>query len=257
MTELIPRSAWGGHNIGPEVLNFRGKPCRLHHTVTAYIDPEPVDESKVDYERPAHLGILWTGKFNPGWTTKAKVLRRNRNPHEANGGKFDGTTVPGVRRWSQMEVRRRGDGGYVIVQIDPERVAQIKAAKKAASRMRTAGALRVIALEKSAMRAMDAYHKRVFSSKGLGYCEVVFPSGRVYEGRGARWGAHTLGHNDDFGISMAGDYRNRQPTPRQREALLNRIRARGARPIIPHRRTFGTSCPGVSDSYIAQLNRDL
>lgn len=92
----------------------------------------------------------------------------------------------------------------------------------------------------------------------ISYNFVVFPSGRVYEGRGACVrGAHTQGgkpgyaafYNDHPGVSFAGNYETRRMTRRQVAAfrlLRARLRSRYgvSKRVWPHCRVFPTACPG-------------
>lgn len=258
MPALIPRSEWGGVALPPAVKPWGdAPPLYLHHTVTNYIEPEADPPAVEGPPRPPHLGILWTGKRPPGWAGKAAIMRRHRRPHAANGGRFHGQEVPGVTRWAQMELRRQGDGGYVMVQIDPVRQRQLAAAHKADRAMALAGVLRVAALERAAMRQMEAYH-RALGWAAIGYRRVLFPSGRLYEGRGDRYGAHCPGANHLPSLAMAGDFAKRAVPSDMRDGVLSEARDLGSPRIIGHRQhPYPTGCPGVSDDWIADLNRDL
>ncbi len=101
--------------------------------------------------------------------------------------------------------------------------------------------------EAAEMRAIQAQHQ----GQGwidIGYHLVVFPSGRIYEGRPANvLGAHVAGHNTGtVGISCAGNYEIASPTA----AMLDAIgRARKAlpgsnKPLVGHRDLGPTACPG-------------
>lgn len=92
----------------------------------------------------------------------------------------------------------------------------------------------------------------------ISYNYVVFPSGRVYAGRGAQIkGAHTQGgkpgyaefYNDHPGISFPGNYEVKRLTRRQRAgfaALRLHLRTRYgvSRRRWPHRKVHATACPG-------------
>ena len=89
----------------------------------------------------------------------------------------------------------------------------------------------------------------------ISYSFLVFPTGRVYEGRGwEKEGAHTLGHNDtSYAISLVGNYEQEPMTDAQVEAA-RRIIAEGQRrgfitvsPTIQgHREVDATDCPGAN-----------
>jgi hypothetical protein len=107
-------------------------------------------------------------------------------------------------------------------------------------------------MEKQHMRTLEQIAlSRGFS--GISYTHVVFPSGRVWFGRGFRKvGAHTMGYNSTgFGVAAVGNYETDKPT----EALLTGIartfrKARKWRKaskdarIRGHRDVSSTACPG-------------
>jgi N-acetylmuramoyl-L-alanine amidase len=100
------------------------------------------------------------------------------------------------------------------------------------------------------LRRIEEYHIRTRGYKAIGYNYLVFPSGRVYEGRGfGKLGAHTLGHNTDVGVCFVGNFQHQEPTEaalRAERKLRRRLRLHGVRlgKREPHRETFPTSCPG-------------
>lgn len=87
----------------------------------------------------------------------------------------------------------------------------------------------------------------------ISYSYLVFPTGRVYEGRGfGKVGAHTKGHNStSYGISLVGNYETEPMTDVQVEAVRQMI-AEGRRlgfitaepEIKGHREVGQTACPG-------------
>lgn len=104
----------------------------------------------------------------------------------------------------------------------------------------------VITRECAAMRAIQASHfARGFMD--IGYHFVVFPSGRIYDGRPA-WavGAHCLGANTELGFSFSGNYEKDRPTPRALEAFDRWRDGMGVSSIRGHYRVPGnaTACPG-------------
>jgi hypothetical protein len=102
--------------------------------------------------------------------------------------------------------------------------------------------------EKLEMRNLQKFHVNTRGYADIGYNYVIFPSGRVYEGRGyERKGAHTLGHNDDIGISFAGDYTKQKLTNEQiasYKSLRKYLGVSASGDERPHSATFSTSCPG-------------
>jgi hypothetical protein len=100
------------------------------------------------------------------------------------------------------------------------------------------------AAERAEMRNLQA----IARSRGfidISYSFVVFPSGRVYAGRGRhREGAHTLSWNDRYAVAAAGNYEVNQPT----DAMVRSIRLLQEKLNIRsrkgHRDVSSTSCPG-------------
>lgn len=99
-------------------------------------------------------------------------------------------------------------------------------------------------LERAHMRVMQGWHfARGFSD--LGYHYVVFPSGRVYEGRPASaLGAGVAGHNTgSIHVSFAGNFEFEKPTPAALAAaklLLDRWDAQ----LVGHYQLQPNACPG-------------
>lgn len=100
--------------------------------------------------------------------------------------------------------------------------------------------------ERKEMRNLQA----VARSRGfvdISYSWIVFPSGRIYEGRGKnREGAHTIGHNDSYAIAAAGNYDEAVPTRKMLKAihwLRHEYLRVGGRPL-PHSSVYATACPG-------------
>lgn len=100
--------------------------------------------------------------------------------------------------------------------------------------------------EKEHMRQIQAYHMDKRGYWDIGYNYVIFPSGRIYEGRGKEVsGAHTLGHNDDPGVAFAGNYETDTFTYAQWLAyrrLKMKLGIKGR--DVAHRATYATACPG-------------
>ena len=96
------------------------------------------------------------------------------------------------------------------------------------------------------LRGIQDFHQgpqRGWSDIGYGY--LVFPSGRIYEGRG--WGvvaAHCPGHNSEPSCAMVGSFDDHLPTPIALSSLdyvANTVRAKR---YEGHRDGYSTSCPG-------------
>ncbi len=110
--------------------------------------------------------------------------------------------------------------------------------------------------ERASMRGIQAFHMDGRGWSDIAYNFVIFPSGRVYKGRGwSRQGAHTEGHNDHaVAFCFAGNFEEEIPTVKALDAarelkLKGKRRGRlvktGLR-IGGHREASGaaTSCPG-------------
>jgi hypothetical protein len=102
------------------------------------------------------------------------------------------------------------------------------------------------AAERAIMREIQAFHQgpqRGWSD--IGYAYLVFPSGRIYEGRG--WGvvgAHCPGHNSEPSCAMVGSFDDHLPTTAALDSLdyvANTVRAKR---YEGHRDGYSTSCPG-------------
>lgn len=104
--------------------------------------------------------------------------------------------------------------------------------------------------ERAYLRRTEDFHIRTRGYKAIGYSYLVFPSGRVYEGRGfGKLGAHTLGHNTDVGVCFVGNFEKQEPTVaalRAERRLRARLRLHGVLlgRRAPHSETFATSCCG-------------
>ena len=105
---------------------------------------------------------------------------------------------------------------------------------------------RVQALERSAMREIQAFHQNTRGWADIGYAYVCFASGRIYEGRGKNVvAAHCPGKNHEPSVALAGDYSRRTPTDRQRIAVAQLKGWLSAGAIRGHRQApYPTTCPG-------------
>lgn len=101
--------------------------------------------------------------------------------------------------------------------------------------------------EAAAMRAIQRLHQAGNGWSDVGYHYVIFPSGRVYEGRPARTvGAHARNGNQHPGISFAGNYEEREPTALALTAFHELTGQLGVNRLIGHYAVPGnsTACPG-------------
>lgn len=102
--------------------------------------------------------------------------------------------------------------------------------------------------EEQEMRSLDAVaFARGFN--GISYSWVIFPSGRIYVGRGrGHVGAHTLGYNDtSYGVAFAGNYEEQRLTEAQVRSfrwLRKNHLGLGDAPCNPHQSVYATACPG-------------
>lgn len=124
-----------------------------------------------------------------------------------------------------------------------------------------------VAQEKQAMLVLQGIaFGRGFSD--ISYSFVIFPSGRIYEGRG--WGvtqAATLGFNDQsYSFCTGGNTDVHQETNRQVESIIwlinrgqkigriaDRVDVRGHREVAPK------ACPGAkfTDAELQEVQRDV
>ena len=118
-----------------------------------------------------------------------------------------------------------------------------------------------IRLEQDLMRSIQAYHMDVRKWTDIGYNQVIFPSGRIYQGRGRRIGAHVDSFNSrSIGVALFGNFEVVRPTPEAIEAFTDLVvfhRRRGHLALIQvfgHRDKDpqGTACPG--DKFYRQLD---
>lgn len=102
------------------------------------------------------------------------------------------------------------------------------------------------ARERQAMRNIQNFH--MGPSRGwsdIGYNYVIFPSGRIYEGRGKNvQGAHAEGENGEPGISFYGRFNSQLPTDEALAALGWLIKELEIRALKGHRDANDTDCPG-------------
>jgi hypothetical protein len=109
--------------------------------------------------------------------------------------------------------------------------------------------------ECKAMREIQRFHQKTREWNDIGYHFVVFPSGRVYEGRGMLvTGAHCYGHNTEPSLSFAGDYSKREPDRRAITAFGEMIEHLNLNGWRGHRDGYNTSCPG--DALFNALRRE-
>jgi N-acetylmuramoyl-L-alanine amidase len=109
--------------------------------------------------------------------------------------------------------------------------------------------------ERAMMRAIQNFHMDDRGWADFAYSFAVFPSGRVYRGRGwKRQGAHTEGRNDvSIAVCFMGNFEVEKPTDKALKAA-RKLRQKGIqeRRLTPNVRTAGhraapgasTACPG-------------
>jgi hypothetical protein len=113
--------------------------------------------------------------------------------------------------------------------------------------------------ERAEMRAIQEYHMYSQGWNDIGYSFVVFPSGRIYEGRGKGVaGAHTEGYNSTaYGLCAAGNYETRAPSEELVKSLRwlrRRYLKLADKPLRPHQAVYATACPG---RYLKARLKDL
>lgn len=93
----------------------------------------------------------------------------------------------------------------------------------------------------------------------IGYAYVVFPSGRIYEGRPDEYvGAHTLGYNTGYaGWCLDGNYEEQKPTQQAINAChrVRHMMGVGDKPLYGHYQLGATACPGKN--LIPFLNKEI
>ncbi len=101
--------------------------------------------------------------------------------------------------------------------------------------------------EKERMRQLQQIHLNN-GWTDIGYHLVIFPSGRIYEGRPSyAVGAHTLGYNTGYaGWSLDGNYEVSKPTKAAIKACHRAREILGVadKPVYGHDELNPTSCPG-------------
>ena len=103
-----------------------------------------------------------------------------------------------------------------------------------------------IGREAAAMRSIQRMHQ-AFGWVDIGYHYVIFPSGRIYEGRpDSVYGAHTRGANDELGFAFAGNYETTRPTMAALNGYQRWRDHAGITTVRGHYRVPGnaTACPG-------------
>lgn len=108
--------------------------------------------------------------------------------------------------------------------------------------------------EKDVVRGIEKQHVEANGWQGIGYNWLIFPSGRVYEGRGwRRQGAHCPGKNSvSVGVSFVMNSELHEPTPKAIQAckeliamgiMANHIKV--GFEVKGHRDFDDTKCPGA------------
>lgn len=96
---------------------------------------------------------------------------------------------------------------------------------------------------------IDRWHKsRGFTKSSLGYYvgyHRVIDNGKIIKTRRLdEEGAHTIGHNDEIGICVIGNYEKEKPKLRDIVALIKLIRMLSPEEIKGHKDLSSTLCPG-------------
>ena len=263
--ELIAREVWdtSGRDDwhGTEIDAFDDVVMQ-HHTADEFIEPEPEEwyHSGED-PRPPHLGICRTFRAKkPTFGDKIAARRAWNNDHPNDK----------ITKWNEIEHRKRGipddaqgRSAWVSVRIDPERRAQLKAKAQAVRAIHLAKLTRIKALERRAMRKMDAYHRRL-GWRGIGY-NLVQMSRRFYAGRAivrdgalikAYRGAHTGAENwnsRSLGVSWNGNFVGRRLPRIMRKATVAFLQYVRCRTYAAHRDVMGTACPGRPDRELQSI----
>jgi N-acetylmuramoyl-L-alanine amidase len=186
---------------------------------------------------------------------QARLFRRTRKRGHARAAKTHARAVRYLRKLILEEEKRAQEtriiprsewgaappnGGYV-------RQGTLIAGVQHHTAMPTLPADATVEQEKQRMRDIQRIHQGQ-GWTDIGYAIVVFPSGRMYEGRPA-WavGAHTLGHNTGYaGWAADGNYESSQPTSLLLEACHRARVALGVadKPLYGHYQLGATACPG-------------
>lgn len=113
--------------------------------------------------------------------------------------------------------------------------------------------------EEERMRALQRFHQDSRGYTDVAYQAIVFPSGRIYEGRPLNFvGAHTLNQNSTSkAVCFDGNFEESRPTQSAIEAARFACHFLGAdKPIRPHGDVFPTACPGANvKAILASLQR--
>lgn len=100
--------------------------------------------------------------------------------------------------------------------------------------------------EKQTMRDIQNFHMGP-SRKwwDIGYSYIIFPSGRIYEGRGKNvQGSHCYGKNDQPSVAFYGYFESELPTSYAFESFRWLRRQLNAIDLKGHRDGIDTDCPG-------------
>jgi len=117
-------------------------------------------------------------------------------------------------------------------------------------------------LEKQAMRSIQTFH--MTSTEGdkpwsdIGYNYIIFPSGRIYEGRGKNVrGAHATGANAEPGIAFYGNFTSTLPQDEALKSLGWLIKELNIKGLKGHKddKKYETACPG--DALYKRIQKPL
>jgi len=102
------------------------------------------------------------------------------------------------------------------------------------------------------LKRIERYHREERKWCAIGYHYIVGHEGRIYEGRPTKYqGAHVLSANEhNIGISVAGDFMRKLPSPRQLAALTAFLDEARVKYSVAKSRVYGhrdlnrSDCPG-------------
>lgn len=184
---------------------------------------------------------------------KARVLRRRVIFHRKRGqpsGKLERAYLRAKARLARAVRAARRDRGRVYSRAEwgaakPRGAYLPRGSFRFLVRHHTAdpaASVRTVAEECAYMRRIQQGHfNRGFID--IGYARVIFPSGRVYEGRPTTaLGAHVQGENSGtYGVALAGNFEHEHPT---RAAITAFRTFCGGLEARDHRELNPTACPG-------------
>ena len=183
------------------------------------------------------------------WTkTRKRGHLRAFHKHDQAVKKLNRLIAAERKRRNLAKVYTREEWGAKDPNGSFARQTTLKAGVQHHTAMPTLPADASVADEKARMRDLQGIHQVTNGWTDIGYALVCFPSGRIYEGRPAKFvGAHTLGHNTGYaGWSLDGNYETDKPTKAAIKAChrCREILGVADKPLYGHFELNATSCPG-------------